>query len=42
MIAALQRVGADIRAGDEDSNFQISESGGSANGPNLFTELPFL
>ena len=27
---------------DEDSNFQFSESGGSVNGPNLFTQLPFL
>ena len=28
--------------GDEDSNFSVSESGGSVNGPILFTELPFL
>ena len=33
---------ADFREGDEDSNFQFSESGGSLNGPDLFTELPFL
>ena len=33
---------ADFREGDEDSNFQFSESGGSLNGPDLFTELPVL
>ena len=34
---------ADFREGDEDSNFsRFSESGGSLNGPELFTELPFL
>ena len=32
----------DFREGDEDSNFQFSESGGSLNGPDLFTEVPFL
>ena len=35
-------VRADFYEGDEDSNFQFSESGGSLNGPDLFTELPFL
>ena len=38
----LHRIRADLREGDEDSNLQFSESGGSVNGPNLFTELPFL
>ena len=33
---------ADFWEGDEDNNFSVSESGGSVNGPNLFTELPFL
>ena len=28
--------------GDEDSNFQFSESGGSLNGLDLFTDLAFL
>ena len=26
---------------DEDITFQFSECGGSLNGPDLFTELPF-
>ena len=26
----------------EDSNFEFFEAGGPLNGPNLFTELPFL
>ena len=39
----LEKVRADFRAGDEDSNFfQFSESGGSVNGPKLFAELPCL
>ena len=45
LISAQKRVRADFREGDEDSNFffiQFSEAGGSLNGPNLFTELPFL
>ena len=29
---------ADFREGDEDSNFSVF----TVNGPNLFTELPFL
>ena len=28
--------------GMRTATFQFSESGGSVNGPNLFTELPFL
>ena len=35
-VAPQAFVRADFRAGDED------ESSGSVNGPNLFTELPFL
>ena len=34
-------VRADFRDGDEESNVQFSESGGSLNGADLFTELPF-
>ena len=37
-----RKIRADFQEGDEDSNFQFSESGGSVNGPYLFTELPFL
>ena len=33
---------ADFREGDAKATFQFSESGGSLNGPDLFTELPFL
>ena len=32
----------DFWEGNEDSNFQFSESSGSLNGPDLFTELPYL
>ena len=44
MCAALcaHQIRADFREGDEDGNFQFSESGGSLNGPDLFIELPFL
>ena len=35
-------VRAEIREGMRTATFQFSESGGSVNGPNLFTELPFL
>ena len=35
-------IGSDFREGDEDSNFSVSESSGSLNGPDLFTELSFL
>ena len=42
-VFAVQRLRADFREGDEDSNFSIFKlSGGSLNGPDLFTELPFL
>ena len=33
---------ADLRERDEDSNFSVFRTGGSLNGPDLFTELPFL
>ena len=33
---------ADFREGDLAATFQFSESGGSLNGPDLFTDLPFL
>ena len=33
---------SDFREGDEDSNFQFSESGGSLKGPNLFMGFPFM
>ena len=33
---------ADFQEGMRTATFQFSESGGSVNGPNLFTELPFL
>ena len=31
-----------LEKGMRTATFQFSESGGSVNGPNLFTELPFL
>ena len=41
---SIQRVGAEIWEGDERRKlrFGFSESSGSLNGPDLFTELPFL
>ena len=33
---------AEFWEGDETATFQFSESGGSVNGPDLFTESPFL
>ena len=42
---ALQRLWLEeliFGKGRRTATFQFSESGGSVNGPNLFTELPFL
>ena len=41
-VCKFKKLRADFREGDDDSNLQFSESGGSLNGPDLFTELPFL
>ena len=36
------KLGAETGEGDERRKIQFAESGGSLNGPDLFTELPFL
>ena len=42
-LSPLALLRADFWEGDEHGNFSyFSESGGSVNGPNLFTKLPFL
>ena len=35
-------IGAEIWEGTEPRKIELSESGGSLNGPDIFTELPFL
>ena len=40
--AMIHKIRADFGQGMRRATFQFSESGGSVNGPNLFTELPFL
>ena len=42
LLSLLFQVRADLGKGMRTATFQFSESGGSVNGPNLFTELPFL
>ena len=37
-----QKLRADFREGDEDSNFSVFRVRRSLNGPKLFSKLPFL